>query len=218
MPAFKAQSQSLDFSLRSLLLFTLSARFNIGYHMSEHHLILGKTVDLITGAVIDDTHDERYRQKIARLLVETKGYLKGDIIPDVKLPFSIDGNNSEVRIDFVVRVDETTIMIIRYAPGSLVTRERPSVAAARLLESYQIPVTVVTNGRDAQIMDTCSGKVVGHGLDAIPSKKEASAIIDKREFQSIPAKQAEKEARILYVFDVVGSCTWNLGRRTGKDV
>ena len=182
--------------------------------MSEHHLNLGKTVDFITGATIDDTHDERYRQKVARFLVEKKGYLKNDIASNIRLPISTDGNNAEVRIDFVVSVDQKTIMIIRYAPGSLVTRERPSVAAARLIESYEVPVTVVTNGQDAEIIDTPSGRVIAHGFDGIPSRKDVPAIIDGTEFQSIPAKQAEKEARILYVFDVVGSCECDLNKKT----
>ena len=42
--------------------------------MNGHHLILGKLSDYLTGDTLDDTHDERYRQKIARLLVDRKGY------------------------------------------------------------------------------------------------------------------------------------------------
>ena len=42
--------------------------------MDGHHLILGELDDLITGESIKDTHDERYRQRIARLLVDEKGY------------------------------------------------------------------------------------------------------------------------------------------------
>ncbi|MCK7503858.1 MAG: hypothetical protein MZV70_06955 [Desulfobacterales bacterium] len=42
--------------------------------MGGHHLILGKLTDFLTGEVLDDTLDERYRQKIARWLVEQKGY------------------------------------------------------------------------------------------------------------------------------------------------
>jgi hypothetical protein len=104
--------------------------------MSEHHLVLGETIDFITGETIQDTHDERYRQKIARFLVEQKGYLKTDIRAGKAIRLSIDGNIAVIRIDFVVTVDDKKLMIIRYGPGSLVTRERPSIAAARLLESY----------------------------------------------------------------------------------
>ena len=49
-----------------------------------HHLILGELIDFITGETIQDTHDERYRQKLARLLVEHKGYVKKEIEPAVK--------------------------------------------------------------------------------------------------------------------------------------
>ncbi len=174
--------------------------------MSRHHLILGKTVDFITGETVTDTHDERYRQKIARFLVEQKGYLKTDINSRQELRISIDGNVAVIRIDFAVRVEEKTFMAIRYGPGSLVTRERPSVAAARLLEPYQIPVTVVTNGEDAEILDTISGKVIAHGFDAIPSRKEGIERVRKIQLHAIPERQAEKEMRILYAFDIVGSC------------
>lgn len=184
--------------------------------MSEHHLILGETVDFITGKTIKDTHDERYRQKIARFLVEKKGYLKTDINPMQELRISINGNVAVIRIDFAVGVEEKTFMVIRYGPGSLVTRERPSVAAARLLEPYQIPVTIVTNGEDAEILDTISGKVIAHGFDAIPSKKEGVERVSKMDLHVISEKQSEREARILYAFDIVGSC--KCGNSTGGPV
>ncbi|MCK7466807.1 MAG: hypothetical protein MZU91_00755 [Desulfosudis oleivorans] len=50
--------------------------------MAGHHLILGKLTDFLTGEILDDTLDERYRQKIARWLVEQKGYdCRGDRTP-----------------------------------------------------------------------------------------------------------------------------------------
>jgi hypothetical protein len=63
-------------------------------------------------------------------------------------------------------------MIIMYGPGSLVTRQRPTLAAARLLEDYVVPFAVITNGKDALIMDTASGKVIGEGLESIPDKQQ----------------------------------------------
>ena len=42
--------------------------------MNGHHLILGELTDTITRETLADTHDERQRQKLARLLVEKKGY------------------------------------------------------------------------------------------------------------------------------------------------
>ena len=97
-------------------------------------------------------------------------------------------------------------MIIKYGPGSLVTRHRPVLAASRVLAPYQIPVAVVTNGEDAEILDGSSSKVLSRGLDAIPTKTELGEIADRFDFIPIPAKRAEMESRILYCYEVDDSC------------
>ena len=97
-------------------------------------------------------------------------------------------------------------MIVNYAPGSLVTRHRPVLAASRVLAPYQIPVAVVTNGQDAEILDGPSSKVLARGLDAIPSKTELYEMADRFEFNLIPAERAEMEYRILYCYEVDDSC------------
>ena len=68
--------------------------------MDGHHLILGELDDLITGETIKDTHDERYRQKIAHLLVDRKGYLKNNIRPRKTLLAQAGDNRAIIRIDF----------------------------------------------------------------------------------------------------------------------
>ena len=166
-------------------------------------LILGKIVDFITGQQIVDTHDERARQKIARFLVESKGYPKEDIDPRRGIPLSVDGNRATARVDFVIRVEGKAFAIIIFGPGSLVSRERSALAAARLVERYEVPFAVVTNGKDAELLETRSGRVIAEGLDAIPSKEEALEKIGALTFQELPAKRLEKEQRILYVFDVL---------------
>ena len=171
--------------------------------MSTHHLILGETVDFITGESIVDTHDERARQKIARFLVEEKGYSKDDIQFRGEIPLIVDGNRATSRVDFVIRLNGKAFAIIIFGPGSLVTRERSTLAAARLVESYAVPFAVVTNGKDAEVMETKSGHVIAEGLEAIPSKEEALERIRTLTFEKVPEKKLEKEKRILYVFDVL---------------
>ena len=46
---------------------------------NPHHLIMGELTDYLTGRPLADTHDERFRQKIARHLVEVCGYEKNQI-------------------------------------------------------------------------------------------------------------------------------------------
>ena len=72
--------------------------------MIGHHLILGELDDLITGVRIKDTHDERYRQKIARLLIDCKGYLKSDIEPRKSLLVQAGDNRALIKIDFLINL------------------------------------------------------------------------------------------------------------------
>ena len=174
--------------------------------MDGHHLILGKLSDYLTGDTLDDTHDERYRQKIAHLLVDRKGYHKSDIRVRSDLLVQAGEKKAIINIDFVISLIEKICMLIKYGPGSLVTRRRPALAAARLLAPYQIPMVVVTNGEDAEILAGSSGKVTGHGLDSIPAKKELAQYIKGIIWEPILSERAEMESRIIYAFEVDGSC------------
>ena len=97
-------------------------------------------------------------------------------------------------------------MIIKFGPGSIVTRRRPLLAASRVLSSYQIPIAVVTNGEDAEVIEGASGRLISRGLDTIPSREQLTEIRGTDPFERISAKQAEMESRILYCFEVDGSC------------
>ncbi len=125
-------------------------------------------MDFITGREITDTDDERYRQKLARILVEEKGYAKEDIEVKRRLEMTIDNKKVLSMVDFVIKINGSGVVVIRYGPGSIVTRERPALAAARILEPYVIPLTIVTNGEDAEILDTATGDVIGTGLGVYP--------------------------------------------------
>ncbi len=174
--------------------------------MNGHHLILGEVEDFITGQRLKDTHDERYRQKIAHLLVAQKGYRKTDIEPRRKLVVQADDRKAIVKIDFVINLSGRACMIIKFAPGSIVTRRRPVLAASRILVPYQIPVAVVTNGEDAEILDGCSGNILSVGIETIPSRVSLKKIIADDPFDSIPNKRAEIESRLVYCYEVDGSC------------
>ncbi len=166
-----------------------------------HKRILGKTTDFISGRKITDTDDERYRQKIARFLVEIKGYGKSDIEPRHRIEMWIGGKKVLSLIDFVVSVSGTRCMVIKYGPGSLVTRERPALAAARILGDHQIPFTVVTNGEDAEILDTPSGDVIATGIDAIPDKASALEKLGRSSLRGLSPGQIEAEKRIISAYD-----------------
>ncbi len=174
----------------------------------SHHKIYGTTTDFLSGEPVVDTDDERYRQKLARFLVEQKGYDRRDIEARLKIETLFAGQFVASRIDLLIRAGGRRFILIRYGPGSLVTRERPAIAAARVLDpDYQIPFAVVTNGEDAELLDTATGKVIGRGLAAIPDRQQAVAMAANCHFSPpLPDNKKERELRILNAFDVEICC------------
>ncbi len=174
----------------------------------SHHMVYGMTKDYVTGEVIVDTDDERYRQKLARMLVEEKGYFKEDLELRQKIETMFAQNFVVSTVDLVVVLEGKRFMVIRYGPGSLVTRERPALAAARVLEpAYQIPYTVVTNGEDAELLCTLTGKVIARGMGGIPNRNEALKLLADASFDPLPNElRKEKELRILNAYDKETCC------------
>ena len=174
----------------------------------SHHYIYGTCTVFITGETIVDTDDERCRQEIARLLVEEKGYAKSDLEPRLCIETLYNGQFVASSIDITVREAGKRFMILRYAPGSIVTRERSAIAAARVLEpAYQIPLAVVTNCREAEILDTYTGKVIRQGLDKIPDKKEAGVLVNSLRFEPFADEtKKDRERRILNAYDIEVCC------------
>ncbi len=174
--------------------------------MNDHHLKLGQLTDFITGNIIDDTHDERFRQKIARLLVNEKGYDKSQITPQKALMVTVDGRCAQVPATYIVAIQGQAFMLIHYGPGSLVTRHRPALAMSRLAEKHQIPVVVVTNGEAADILDGDTGKVTATGLNRLPDRKDLEALAGTHTLKIVPPQRALLEARILMAFEVDDRC------------
>ena len=111
-----------------------------------------------------------------------------------------------IKIDFNVTLFDKIGMIIKYGPGSLVTRRRCVLALSRLVAAYQVPVVVVTNGEDAEIVNGATGEVISFGLESIPDKLELGKRVKQANFNPISARQAEMESRIVYAFEIDGSC------------
>jgi hypothetical protein len=174
--------------------------------MAGHHLILGKLTDFLTGEVLVDTLDERYRQKIARWLVEQKRYGLEEIEPRRDLLLRADHRRAVIKVDFVVKVAGRVGMVIRFGPGSIVSRERPALAVSRLVEAYQVPIAVVTNGEDAEVLAAESGRILGRGLDAIPSRSELLRMVESHSFETIALQRAVMESRVAYCYEVDGAC------------
>jgi len=173
-----------------------------------HHLIYGTLHDYLTGEELIDTDDERIRQDLSRMMVEEKGYAREDLEPRHRIETLFSRCFVTSTIELTAALAGKRFMILRYGPGSLVSRERAAIAAARvLIPDYRIPLAVVTNGQDAELLDTRSGKILGYGLESIPDCEEARQMLSQLEFLPPPdGKKRERELRILNAFDVERCC------------
>ncbi len=177
-------------------------------NVPTHHVIYGTVKDFITGEELPDTDDERFRQELSKMMVVERGFNKEELEPRRYIETLFSSQFVRSNIELTIRLAEKYIMIIRYGPGPLVSRERAAIAAARVLEKeYQIPLAVVTNGQDAELLDTKTGKVLATGMEAIPTKDEILKMIDTLTFHPPPeGKKREGELRILNAFDVQICC------------
>jgi len=160
--------------------------------------------DFVTGEEIPNIGAEENRQALEHFLVEQKGYLKAEIEIDAEIKMTVTGEIYTSQIDLIVSLDDRSIrwMAIKCAAGSLGSREREILAAARLFaKNYQIPFSVVSDGKTAIVLDTVSGKKLGEGLDAIPSREEACEALKTFERQPFPDERREREKLIFRTYD-----------------
>ena len=159
--------------------------------------------DFVTGQDVPNIGAEENRQAVERFLVEQKGYFKADIEVDVDIEFSVGNEIYRSLVDLVVSADggRTRFMVLKCVAGSLGSREREIVAAARLLDEHQIPYSVVSDGKTAIVLDTVSGKKVAEGLGAIFSKKEALEKLLFIELQPFPKNRLKGERLIFRTYD-----------------
>lgn len=173
-----------------------------------HHLVYGTLTDYLTGEELPDTDDERFRQRLARLLVEEKGFAKAELAPRLTIETLFNSIFVSSIIDLTVSVSSQPCFVLRYGPGSLVTREKPALAAARVLnERFCIPLAVVTNGQDAELLETKSGTVLAVGMTAIPSRAQAEELLKEHPPRPpLTGAERERNLRVLNAFDLEICC------------
>lgn len=160
-------------------------------------------VDFITGRRVPHIGAEANRQAVERILVEMKGYAKEEIVVDAPIALEMEGGVYRSRLDLVVRIQGYGYMVIKCAPGSLGSREREVIAAARLLENYQIPLAVASDGQTALVWDAVSGKRSGQGLDAIPARRDAVSQFDPHRLLPLAEARRPRQQLIFRSYDTM---------------
>jgi hypothetical protein len=159
---------------------------------------------LITPTAEDLMKEDIIREKILNFLLGQKGYQSEDIEEGITFELATEEEVFQVLVSFLIRIEGRGLVLIKCGPGSILARERPALALARLLADYQLPLTVVSNGVEAVVLDTLTGETLGTGLEAIPGKKELLARTAGLKFIPLAEKRIKLERRILAAFEGLG--------------
>lgn len=158
--------------------------------------------DFVSGHPVPDVGAEENRQAVEKLLVVQKGYLKSDIEVDAPMVLSIAGESYTSALDLLVRVNGRPFMAMKCAAGSLGSRQREIVAAARLFDTHQIPLAVVSDGEQAIVFDTASGTKIGETPEAIPTREVAQKFLESFTPIIFPEDKIEREKLIFRTYDL----------------
>lgn len=167
-------------------------------------------VDFITGKTVPDMGSEANRQAVERFLVTEKGFDRADIEVDAPVQISVGGEVYRSKVDLAVRLDGRRFMCIKCAAGSLGSREREILAASRVLEDRPVPFSGVSDGKNFTVLDTATGRKIGEGLEAVPSREQALELLNNLNPISFPPERLEKERIIFRSYD-----SMNVNRRMG---
>lgn len=167
-----------------------------------HDVSLGQSIrDYLTGEDIEQTTYEDLRQAMARLLVEEKGYPREQLRPRVAVCFPIDGKNYTRIVDLAAfDASGSPLLLLLFCPGVVSTYQREALAAARLFPEGPAPLIVVTDSKDAMLLDVASGNCLGQGMQAIPAWERLQEKAAEAGRMELAPARLEAERRILYAY------------------
>ncbi len=158
-------------------------------------------VDAVTGRVVPNVGPEENRQRVERFLLERKGYLRGEIAVDHPIAVTVRGVPYRSHLHLLVHAADRPALAVCCVAGSPVSWERLALAAARLAADPIVPLAVVSDGRTALVLEAASGKRLGEGLEAVPSRQDwLSRFADAAPVRLAPERR-EREALIFRSYD-----------------
>lgn len=173
--------------------------------MEDEFVVREKKILSIIEQEIEDGEEmaSAVRRLADQLLLGEKGYVPADIRKNVVFDVVLGPETIKSSVDFLVSLDNRAAMVVKCAAGSLGSRERHVVAAARVLGNLPVPVAVVMDPMNAVVLDGVTGRVTGEGFGSIPTKTQLSALLARTTTAPIAPDKLEREKRVLLAFDAI---------------
>jgi len=184
-----------------------------------HEESLGAVIrDYLTGEELLETSYEEFRQALARMLVEERGYPRESLMPKTGVCIPVDGRQYTRMVDLVAQgPGGAPLLLIIFSSGEPGSYLRESLAAARLYDP-PVPLTLVTDTKTACLAATASGEVLGSGMRAIPRYNELPPLARTHPVPPLSPEHADRERRILYAYSEMlsGGCCKGACRPTAR--
>jgi hypothetical protein len=167
-----------------------------------HEVSLGAAIrDYLTGEQIEATTYEDIRQALAKLLVEEKRFPKAALKAKIGICFPVEGRDYTRMVDLAAYApDGSPLLLIIFCSGEPGSYRRESLAAARLHQGAPAPLVLVTDTKDAYLLETATGAELGHGMHALPSWDELAGLAAAHPARAPGPEQIDRERRILYAY------------------
>lgn len=187
--------------------------------MEEESAIREKKILAILDQEITDGENlaDAARKMVEYLLLEKKGYAREEVQKRVVFDVVLGKETAHSSVDFLITIEGKKAVVVKCSSGSLSSRERQAVAAARLLDSPPVLIAVVADPVNAEVLDTATGKVIGEGFGAIPVREQLIKLLSERERVPLSPERIEKEKRILLAFDAI-ACSVPQGADGGVQI
>lgn len=168
----------------------------------------GMLTDYLSGESIAETTYEEFRQALARLLVEDKGFPKESLRAKVPLVFQIDGEDTGRVVDLVAYNDGAPVLLLIFCAGDVGSFERETVSCARLFPGGPVPLAIATDSIGASVLDTATGQCLSTGARSIPTWAEVLAKSAATPRVPLTEERRRKEERILHAYNgfLYGTC------------
>jgi len=174
-----------------------------------HEESLGTVIrDYLTGEELEETSYEEFRQALARLLVEERGFPRERLVPKYGICFPVDGRDYTRMVDLAATGDSgETLLLVLFCSGEPGSYLREALAAARLNQP-PAPLVLVTDTREAQLAATATGDILASGMRGIPRWDELPGLAQAHPAGPMAPERLERERRILYAYSEMlsGGC------------
>lgn len=139
------------------------------------------------------------RELTAKALLE-RGYAEDDIQVDCAFEVASRGKTDSTKVDYLISIKGVDMLAIKCSMA-MESRERHVLSFARAAHANVIPFAVITNGIEARVMDTLTGKVIGEGLGSIPSRDELLSALSANAPAPLDPARRQKETMVLMAFE-----------------